>query len=126
MEENTLALDLEAPHEYEEISKYSKVAARPETTVDERSKLEFSVTLCPAYVSTLKSTRQETPSACQGLEVVYGEVHVSSEGSVQGQRSVSHTVALEYTEINAPGQAQRSVPGVDAQYETMNYGEGAT
>jgi hypothetical protein len=70
----------EDPHQYEDISKYSAPLAKL-PPLHEGSTGEFSVTPCPAYMSTTRSAAH--------LEAEYEQVSVPAGGSVQGQGSLA-------------------------------------
>ncbi len=121
--ETNYALSLDDPnaHLYEDISNFKALAWSTQGTAPEQSEKKFSVAPCPAYISTLKATRQ-----CP--ELVYDEVRTVT---VQGQRALTHaesagdyermqtaqdTIERE-TSMSSTKQGERSTePHYESQY----------
>ena len=108
----------EDPHQYEDIRKYSKVLEKLPIGA-ESSTGEFSVTPCPAYMTTTRSAQLETEydevSAPMKRLVRPVEPDAPGEGPPPGQRSAN--LPPEYEVVNVP-DTQRQVP-VDSEYETV-------
>ena len=102
----------EDPHQYEDISKYSEVLEKLPIGA-ESSTVEFSVTPCPAYMPTTRSTQ---------LETEYDEVSVPIErlvrpvGSDEGQGS-AHPQP-EYEVVNIQDQKPEASVVTDEAVKT--------
>ena len=117
------ALDLEEPHQYEDISKYSDVLEKLPTGA-ESSTGEFSVTPCPAYMPTTRSAQLETEydEVIAPIKRLVGP-DVPGDGPPQGQGSAN--LPPEYEVVNVPDKDQTPKVPVDSEYETVNTGGSA-